>query len=170
MNSWTEYKDNHLILRIMSVIFIADVFAVCSLFLMAPTASEAQGFLKSSSLIEAAQGGQKKEIEKLLNQGANINVQDEYGESPILAASKRGFVEIVKILLDRGADINLADTDGSTPLIEASKLGHLDVVKLLLSRGANVNLKDKDNETALSYAVQNDLQEIKELLMKYVAQ
>jgi hypothetical protein len=33
-----------------------------------------------------------------------------------------------------------------------------------------VKLKDKDNETALSYATQNDLQEIRELLIKYEAQ
>jgi ankyrin repeat protein len=49
-------------------------------------------------------------------------------------------------------------------------MGHADVVKLLLSRGADVSAKDKDNETAISYATQNDLKEITEILIKHGAQ
>jgi ankyrin repeat protein len=72
--------------------------------------------------------------------------------------------------LDAGAQVNLTDSDGGTPLIESSKMGHADVVKLLLYRGADVSAKDKDNETAFSYATQNDLKEITEILIKHGAQ
>jgi ankyrin repeat protein len=71
----------------------------------------------------------------LIEKGANVNVQDDFGVTPLMAAC--GYVrlargvdaqkmiflpantETVKLLLEKGADLNAKDRDGVTPLLAA---------------------------------------------------
>ncbi len=54
-------------------------------------------------------------IEKLINNGANVNLQDSNGNTPLHAAAKLNKEEIVKMLLDHGADKNITNIDENTP-------------------------------------------------------
>ena len=105
MNHFVMLKLSGLSFSIVSLVSWIAFVTVNLIFLAVPPLSETQGFPKSFSLIEAAQKGNKKEVEKLLAQGTNVDFQDEYGDSALLSASRRGFVEIVKILLDAGAQV-----------------------------------------------------------------
>jgi ankyrin repeat protein len=57
----------------------------------------------------------------LLSSGADINLCDEAGQSPLFVATKHGHCDLLKCLLSSGADINLRDEGGRSPLIVASK-------------------------------------------------
>ena len=46
-------------------------------------------------------------MESLLRRGAEINVVDKEGVTPLMMASKLGNRDLVDILLDQGADISL---------------------------------------------------------------
>ncbi|RNA20216.1 myotrophin [Brachionus plicatilis] len=63
--------------------------------------------------------GQKEIIEYLLNRGANINVQDKYNISPLLAAIWENHVSCVKLLLNKGANRSVKAPDGRS-LIEST--------------------------------------------------
>ncbi len=55
-------------------------------------------------------------VQALIKAGANIEVQDEYGGTPLHVAA--GFSEtpaVVQALLDAGADPKARDEDGRTP-------------------------------------------------------
>lgn len=54
---------------------------------------------------------------KLLVQGAgaNVNVADEYGWTPLHGAAHKGCLEIISILLSAGADVEARDISGKTP-------------------------------------------------------
>jgi ankyrin repeat protein len=80
-------------------------------------------------------------MDLLLKHGANPNVGDAEGKTPLYFASSQGNIPAVKALLSNGADANVKDSTGDTPLIEAAYRGNIEVVKLLLAHGANVNTK-----------------------------
>ncbi|KAK4471982.1 hypothetical protein MN116_005360 [Schistosoma mekongi] len=61
----------------------------------------------------AADFGQKEICDYLIRKGADINVNDNFGVTPLLAAIYEGHVDCVSLLLNNGAKLGLAP-DGST--------------------------------------------------------
>jgi ankyrin repeat protein len=106
----------------------------------------------------------KERTEKLLAHGANVNMQDADGDTPLHGAAQNGNVEIIRLLLDKGANVDVKNKLGGTPLMWAAVFGHEDAVRFLLSRGANPSLKDNDGITAAQWAAQNNRTSIVSLL------
>jgi ankyrin repeat protein len=63
-------------------------------------------------------------VKCLLSSGADINLCDKQGKSPLFIASKEGKCDVVKCLLSSGAYINWCDHRGQSPLSIASMIGH----------------------------------------------
>ncbi|CAH8550269.1 unnamed protein product [Schistosoma rodhaini] len=61
----------------------------------------------------AADYGQKEICDYLIRNGADINVNDGFGVTPLLAAIYEGHIDCVSLLLNNGAKLGLAP-DGST--------------------------------------------------------
>ena len=59
----------------------------------------------------------------LLGKGADINVEDKYGQSVLILAAKENYTDIVRTLLENGADINAKGIYGSTVLMELAFRG-----------------------------------------------
>lgn len=62
-------------------------------------------------------------VDLLLKNGANVNIGDYYGRSPIYMAARNGNKNIVQMLISKGADVNLADDTKETPLTRARQRG-----------------------------------------------
>lgn len=77
----------------------------------------------------------------LLKHGANPNIGDTSGRTPLLYAAGEGNLSQVQNLLSYGANVNVTDNDGDTPLIESADAGRLKIIKILLAHGADVNAK-----------------------------
>lgn len=91
-------------------------------------------------------------VEKLIEEGNNINPRDNCGWLPIHEASNHGYAEIVKLLIKHKAWINDPGgrgCDGTTPLHDACTNGHIEVIRLLLKADANVICFDYHNKTPL---------------------
>ncbi|WP_417620782.1 ankyrin repeat domain-containing protein [Parasphingorhabdus sp.] len=78
----------------------------------------------------------------LLQQGANPNLQDKQGMSPLMLATQLRFVDGVKILLAKKADVNAANNQGETALIRAVQLRDAELVRVLLANGADPEQTD----------------------------
>lgn len=92
----------------------------------------------------------------LLSKGCDVNVRNDFDETPLHWAAKSGSINTVKILIKCGADINAVDFDGNTPLHWACESGNLQIVDLLLkNRKVNINLENVDAFTPLEVAVLN---------------
>ena len=87
--------------------------------------------IKLKVLSESIKFDDISEIRKLIEAGANVNVINKYGATPLYVASSAGHTEVVKLLLEAGADVNKGMTDIFTPLFIASSNGHTGIVKLL---------------------------------------
>ena len=88
----------------------------------------------------------------LIQKGANPNIRDKKGVSPLQLAVGLGFVEGVEALLDAGADIDVNDSSGETPLIAAVHRRDTALIRLLLSKGANPDRTDNSGRSARDYA------------------
>ena len=98
-----------------------------------------------NKLFDACLEGNINSVEKLIENGCNINETDKSGNSALKAASNMGHIEIVRLLLSNGADVNIKNENRSDPLIGASFWGHSEIVNLLLEHGADVNNTHKSN-------------------------
>jgi len=107
----------------------------------------------SSTFLAAAGSGFTVKVTESLNQGIEIDVTDEYGQTALMLAADQGHVDTVNLLLQHRASPNLQNRRGGTALMLASFNGHLEVVTELLMAGADVNAKSINGYTALMQAV-----------------
>lgn len=88
----------------------------------------------------------------LIQRGANPNIRDKKGISPLQLAVGLGFSEGVEALLEAGADIDVNDSAGETPLIAAVHRRDVPLIRLLLAKGANPDRTDNSGRSARDYA------------------
>ena len=91
-------------------------------------------------------------IRFLTGSGADPNIADKRGVTPLQIAASMGYAEGAELLLAAGANPNPTDRTGETPLIAAVHQNNLPLVRLLLSKGAKPDHADNSGRTALDYA------------------
>lgn len=75
-------------------------------------------------------------VERLLDYGADPNVTQHGGWTPLMAASKHGDLSLVWLLVERGADLEATGDDGRTAAQMAEAEGHFEVVDWLRKSSA----------------------------------
>lgn len=73
----------------------------------------------------------------LINAGAEVNIGNKFGKTPLMYAAQGGHAEVVRTLLGNGADILLKDKDDETALSFAVSNNRIDVAILLVQNGAD---------------------------------
>ncbi|CAG5132083.1 unnamed protein product [Candidula unifasciata] len=83
---------------------------------------------KQTALMLAASHGRTEMVRLLVEEGADINLQDEDGSTALMCACEHGNLDIVNFLLAQpGIDANIVDNEDSTALSIAMQAGHKDV-------------------------------------------
>ena len=94
-----------------------------------------------------------RSVALLLSCGANPNLVDADGLTPLAVACQRGnFFAVDRFLNDDGVDIGICDNQGSSPLHEACECGSEKIVELLLKKGAQIQEADREGVTPLHVA------------------
>jgi ankyrin repeat protein len=78
-------------------------------------------------------------FKRLVNAGADVNIQTRNGETPISSAGYCGRTDKVEYLLKHGANINLGHRADGSSLVQACRNSHFDTVKLLVEHKADLN-------------------------------
>jgi len=119
--------------------------------------------------VKAVKSGDLEGIKTALDNGANVNMKDDYGDTALIRASDRGKIDMARLLLDYGADVNVRGYRGDTPLMLVSREGYYSMVKLFLDHGADVNIRNDKGETALDLAIRSGYTDVANLLQSYGA-
>jgi ankyrin repeat protein len=167
---------------------IAELFIKAGIDVNAKTKSEG-----TPALLMAIGKGNIEITKAIIGAGANLNITDNYGTTPLYAASEKGITEVVISLIAGGADVK---KNGSGAMVVASRwgfveivqaflnagvetkgekavkaisqaadYGHTSVVKLLLEKGAAVNARDFAGYSPLARAVESNKKETVLLLL-----
>eukprot|EP01062_Namystynia_karyoxenos_P006943 TRINITY_DN12428_c0_g1_i2.p1 TRINITY_DN12428_c0_g1~~TRINITY_DN12428_c0_g1_i2.p1 ORF type:complete len:817 (+),score=233.02 TRINITY_DN12428_c0_g1_i2:87-2453(+) len=100
-----------------------------------PNEVDAKGQKRSRLLHWAAYSGNPQIVAVLLRHGADVNVCESDGKTPLHLAAYEGHAEVVKLLMRCGADYELADNPGKVPVQLAIVSKHWDVAKLFPNYG-----------------------------------
>jgi uncharacterized protein len=132
--------------------FMLTIIAIIIIAMWIPIASAEL----NDDLITAVKIGDIEVVNKLIANGADVNVRDERGATALIIASMNGHAEVVTALLKKkGVKINAKDSAyGMTALMWASDNGYAEIVKALLAnKSVKVNVKcDYNDVTALMAA------------------
>lgn len=100
----------------------------------------------SNDLLRSLEPAVMAVAEWLLRAGADIDLPDDNGFTPLHYAAHSGFLPLVKLLLERGANPNARTSNElRTPLHLAAAMGHTAVLAVLMANGGNMDLEDFAN-------------------------
>ncbi len=88
-------------------------------------------------LLAAVREGLDEIVARLLDHGADPNLETATWMSPLAVACQRGDRAMAELLIGRGADVNAARSKHASPIEAAAWYGHGDLVSVLLNQGAN---------------------------------
>ena len=95
-------------------------------------------------------------VNYLLAKGANPNVEDRDGNTPLILAAAQGFPDAVRVLIEFKANVNARNRAGETPLIKAVQTLNATIVRQLMEAGAKPELADHvAGYSAIDYAERN---------------
>ncbi|XP_049839283.1 serine/threonine-protein phosphatase 6 regulatory ankyrin repeat subunit C-like [Schistocerca gregaria] len=120
--------------------------------------------------------------ERLIEAGANINIMDHQGRTPLhyiaVEGNNKGTIQLTEKMIEAGARVDVADHHGRTPLHyvgQSRNLGNykgmqgikgiMQLTRMMIEAGARVNVADDHGRTPLHYAAQaGNYKYVKELL------
>ena len=114
--------------------------------LLAGASDKYRDGIGNTALMEAASLG-KDTIVRMLLDWAEMNTQNNYGDTALHKAARGGHNEVITTLIENGADLNIQNKDLETAVLCAAERGHNQVVIILFLSGADMNKQNKDWET-----------------------
>jgi ankyrin repeat protein len=103
-------------------------------------------------LVLASLSGNLDIMRLLIEAGANVDQQDGYGQTPLMATVECKHLEATNLLIKHGADVNEKNPVKKTALMVAARHGDRESAKFILSKGADPNIGFGSGYTALSVA------------------
>jgi ankyrin repeat protein len=132
-------KAGHYLLSVLSLIAVAAVWVAAI-----SIASAAE-----TTLIMAAEQGDRATALRLLAKGADPNAPGPDGTTAVMWAASHDDLELVRALIKAGANVKLKNQFGTSALTEAAIIGSAPIIGALLKAGADPNSKNPEGETPL---------------------
>ncbi|KAM9978798.1 hypothetical protein ACTFIY_012564 [Dictyostelium cf. discoideum] len=120
---------------------------------------------KRTAVLYTAYHNYESLFDLLVSHGANINIVDFEGYSPLMKAIKVGNVVMAMKLINLGCEINTVSKEGYTPLQLAVLSNEKKIIKLLLEKKPKISVEKSESGSVLHAACGlRDLEIINELV------
>ena len=114
----------------------------------------------------AADNNHADVVQVLIDAGADIEVKDDRGRSPLLWSCSSGSLAVAKLLVRAGAGFGVTDNYGDTCLTIAAYRGHTETVRYLVGlKEVEVDHTDDDRCTALHLAADKNHADVVQVLI-----
>ncbi|GMH33513.1 hypothetical protein BSKO_01347 [Bryopsis sp. KO-2023] len=154
-----QKKHNERVVCLISAAAANDIEEVRRLFAGADVGVDEGDYDKRTPLHLAASNNHLSMVKHLvIVHGADINVVDRYGGTPISDAVVGRHAEVASFLRQQGATLQL--NDPASEICQAVSDGDLDYVKMLVDNGIDANVADYDSRSPLHLAAANGQLEI----------
>ena len=118
----------------------------------------------------AASVGNGPCAQMLVQWGANINVQESWGQTPLVVATLKGKIHCMKTLVHLGADTGIKDYHhAQTALHVACSSRDEERVLVLLDAGSDVHAANGESLSSLGVAIANKFYRVVPLLLEFGA-
>lgn len=138
-----------------------------------------QSYSRRAALHETIENGYIEIARLLIDKGADLNIQDGFGHTPLHLAAIERKDDIAELLISKGAKFMIQNRYGDTPLHVVTCDGYGDIrgrkatfknrqaiAKLLLEAGSDVNAINNSGETPLHNAAVSGDKDMVKLLLK----
>ena len=88
-------------------------------------------------------------VRVLVELGADVNMPNEFDDTPVYNAAQAGDVEVIRVLVDLGADVNALNKYCTTPMQIAAKAGNVEMIRVLAELGADIISPGNDGCTLM---------------------
>uniref|UniRef100_A0A7S4N3V8 Uncharacterized protein n=1 Tax=Guillardia theta TaxID=55529 RepID=A0A7S4N3V8_GUITH len=137
-DAWSKYQHA---IRIGAVPWLLEVLSQSNIAVNAPDPEQ----WNQTAMHLAAQRGNVKTLQVLLDHGGDIQAKDGNRMTPLHSAAIYGRTETCKFLIEAGADRNALDVEGYTALDHSIDLKRENTTKLLLEFGCECPKHDREN-------------------------
>uniref|UniRef100_A0A1I8GUN0 ANK_REP_REGION domain-containing protein n=1 Tax=Macrostomum lignano TaxID=282301 RepID=A0A1I8GUN0_9PLAT len=100
----------------------------------------------------AALNGKLNVIKVLYDNGANLDIPDEDGDTPLFCAAQNGFSEIIRFLVSKNCDVNHRNKTGRTPISAAIGSRNFEIARYFYDHGARLTVVDMEKISLLLLA------------------
>ena len=107
----------------------------------------------NEAYFKAVSNGHFEQVTYYIDNGVNVDIKDNRGETALHKAMKNGYREIVKLLIKKGANLR----DSKNLILLAAEKGYLDIVISLLKYENDSNIRKQALDLAQKIATQKEL-------------
>ena len=105
-----------------------------------------------SAILEATKMGHYEIVKVLIDSGADPEVRDKFGFTPIIMAVVEKQFDCLATLLGYGVLLERRDDNFDTPLLAAIRCNNIEAVRLLISAGSDITVKTRDDKSIFQLA------------------
>ena len=110
-----------------------------------------------TALQRAAERGRHEIVSRLINAGADLNIQSNFGNTALHWAAFNDYNDVTSTLLGAGADLNIQNKDGKTVLHWAAEKSNEEFVSKLVAAGADPYLQNNEGKTPIQVATNEEI-------------
>jgi len=96
-----------------------------------------------TGLVDAAERGDLPAVERLLEDGADVDERRADGRTAVTAAALGDHVDIARALIAAGADVDLQDADRNNPLLVTGQTGSVAMLREVLKAAPDFTLTNR---------------------------
>ncbi|KAL8621929.1 hypothetical protein ACOMHN_046133 [Nucella lapillus] len=110
--------------------------------------------------LAACSSGDRDEVKRLLERGADINTANVDGLTALHQACIDDNLDMVEFLVEEEADVDVCDNEGWTPLHATASCGFTEIARYLIKRGADVAAVNNDGDLAIDIAEDEEMEKL----------